>query len=179
MAADAARNWLRERLGEGARGEIGLASEVARAVLDDPRLVPDIIALLDDSDPAVVAHAAHATMQIAIDRPELFGNHIEDLLDLLDRAPQWEIGEQAPKILAVQPLSPEQVTRLHAILRRQVAGRSAIAAACALTAIVDLALRGLLSPADARDVHATALNSPSKALAARARRLQPKIQKLG
>lgn len=179
MAADAARNWLRDRLGEGARGEIGLASQIAREALDDPRLVPEIVALLDDSDPAVVAHAAHVTMQVAIDRPDLFGDHIEDLLDLLDRAPQWEIGEQAPKILATQPLSPEQAKRLHSILLRQIAGRSAIAAASALTAIVDLALRGLTAPDDARNAHAAALGSSSKALAARARRLQPKIQKLG
>ena len=179
MTAGAEQSRLRDRLAEGTRGEIGNATEIAREIIAFPGLLHALIELLDDPDGLVVSHGAHAAMQVSLDRPELFREQVDRLLGLLERSPHWEIGEQLPKILAVQDLSGAQLARFRALLERKLGGRSAIAAASALSALVDLADRGAIDADVARKAHAAALHSPSKALAARARQLEARVRQLG
>lgn len=163
---------LRRDLAHGDRREIGKASKVARDVLDDAGLLLPVITLLRDPDPAVTAHAAHALMQVAEERPGFFRPHTGALLDALETSDRWELGEQIPKILAGHDLSGDEAARLARILLRLLEGRSAIAAASALTALVNLAERGQIPAQTTERALAFALSSPSKALAARARRHQ-------
>ncbi|MEP4106979.1 MAG: hypothetical protein ABJM05_21855, partial [Nitratireductor sp.] len=104
-------NALRDRLAENARGEIGQASAVARELLDCPARLDELVALLGDEDATVVAHAAHAAMQVALDRPDLFEGRAERLMTLLARPGPWERGEQIPKILARLDLDAGQAAR--------------------------------------------------------------------
>ena len=178
MTAGAEQSRLRDRLAEGTRGEIGNATEIAREIIEFPGLLHALIELLDDPDGLVVSHGAHAAMQVAVDRPDLFDGHVDRLLDLLERSLHWEIGEQVPKILVLQDLSGAQMARFQALLEHKLGGRSAIAAASALSALVDLAARGAVDAAVARNAHETALRSSSKALAARARQLGTRVRQL-
>ena len=162
---------LRIALGEGDRREIGRSTQVAREVLDNPLILPDLLDCLHENDEAVVSHAAHAIMQIGAAEPVLFEQHADRLIVLLEQPHQWEIGEQAPKVLAELDLTAVQMDRLIPILVRQVDDRSTIAAACALSALKRLADRRLVSAAVANEAIETASRSPRKALAARARQL--------
>lgn len=170
-AGEATRAALRTRFSRGARSGLGEAAGVAREVPDDPALVPALIDCLEDTDRSVVSHAAHAAMQVARDRPAPFEPFASRLTDILETSPVWEIGEQMPKILVALALDAAQAARLRAVLERQLGASSAIAAASALTAIVELAARGLFEPGEARRIVAQALSSPRRAVAARARKL--------
>ncbi len=166
---------MRDRLARGDRRELGAAAAVADDVIDNNVPVELLIDLLDDEDEAVVAHCAHALMQICGQRPQLFDPLIDRLLDQLTRPKQWEIGEQLPKVLVRAALSAAQAERLHTILVENMQNRSNIVAACSLQAIVDLAQDNRIAASLARNALNTALNCERKALAARARRLQKTV----
>ena len=135
---------------------------------------PDLLDCLDDPDPAVVSHAAHAAMQLSGRQPSLFDPYVEDLISRLQVPAAWEIGEQLPKILVRSKLTPRQCARLGDILIENLESRSNIVAACSLQAIVDLARDGRIDRAVARRALDHALASERKALAARARNLNRK-----
>ncbi len=163
---------LRDRLEEGDRRVIGAAGAVADTVRRNPDRIAELIGLVDDDDTAVVAHTAHAMMQIAQDEPALFDPFADTLLDRLEALRQWEIGEQLPKILVCLPLTDNQAERLYDILCANIQDRSNIVAACSLQGIVDLARDGRVDRGRAQAALNAALGSHRKALAARARRLQ-------
>ncbi|WP_419913324.1 hypothetical protein [Hoeflea sp.] len=163
---------MRDRLMDGDRREVGAAGSVADQVIQDDTLLPQLIALLEDDNTAVVAHAAHALMQVAMTAPARFDPHVDRLLDHLEALPQWEIGEQLPKILVRTALSDAQARRLADILEANTHNRSNIVAACSLQGLVDLAGDQRIETERAVRMIDAALSSDRKALAARARRLQ-------
>ena len=169
---------LRDRLKQGDRRIVGAAGSVADQVLRDDAPLCGVISLLEDDDTAVVAHAAHALMQIAMAEPVRFDVHIDALLDLLENPRQWEIGEQLPKILVRAALTNFQTERLAGILEANSGNKSNIVAACSLQGIVDLACDGRIKASVAHRLIDTALASDRKALAARARKLQKVASKL-
>jgi len=163
---------MRDRLKAGDRREIGAAGTIADAACECPDLLEPLISFLDEDDPVLVAHSAHALMQISGTDSGMFDEHVEDLLRHLAKPRQWEIGEQIPKILARTRMSDSQLGRLIRCLEDNLNDKSAIAAACALQAIVDLALEGRFDRQCATALLNEALGSDRKALAARARRLR-------
>jgi len=169
------QSWLRDRLREGDRRVPGAAGAVADAVLSDHALMTDLMAHLDDDDPVVVSHAAHAAMQIAKKNPSLFDPHVEQLITLLQALRQWEIGEQLPKILAGCQLTPQQAGKIADVLLINLESQFNIVAACSLQAIVDLASDERIDRARADQALEQALTSPRKALSARARKLQTQM----
>ncbi|MEM9104815.1 MAG: hypothetical protein AAGC96_04100 [Pseudomonadota bacterium] len=168
---------LRDRLEEGDRRIVGAAGAVADEVRQNPALLSELVDLLGDTDPAVVAHTSHALMQIGLSDPSLFDPFVEILLDRLAVPAQWEIGEQLPKILVRTRLTENQAQRLFAILRNNTRNSSNIVAACSLQGIVDLARDGRASREDAENALEAAIKSDRKALAARARRLRTELLK--
>lgn len=162
---------LRDVLGSGDRKEVGRTTEVALEVLDNPAMLPDLLSCLSASDETVISHAAHAVMQIGAEDNQLFQPHVDQLIHTLEHRTQWEIGEQLPKVICELDLTPEQVDRLVPVLVAQIDDKSAIAAACALSGLKRLGDRGLISAKAVEGQLATALQSPRKAVAARARRL--------
>ncbi len=176
--AGAAEPALKEQLAQGQRGEIGAAASVARDIIETPRLVEPVIAALEDGDPAIVAHAAHALMQVSLDEPTIFDAHVEKLLNLFEAGSQWEIGEQLPKILVRCTMSDVQIGRLAQALKGKLQNKSNIVAACALSGLAALAERGAIGGDVLDTAIEEALNSPRKALAARARRLRDTTRKI-
>lgn len=162
---------MHAKLAEGARGEVGRSSEVALEALDNPAIIADLLGFLESENAAVVAHAAHAVMQIGKARCVLFESHADRMIELLQNRSGWEVGEQLPKVLSEIDLTNEQITRLVPVLINQIDDRSAIASVCALTALVRLSERQLFSRGAAEVLVAKAASSPRKAVAARARRL--------
>ncbi|MEX0343584.1 MAG: hypothetical protein AB3N20_01590 [Rhizobiaceae bacterium] len=165
------RGKLFAKLAEGTRGEVGRAGEVALEALDNPAIILELLDFLKSDDAAVVAHAAHAVMQIGKVRCDLFESHADRLIELLRNRSAWEIGEQLPKVLSEINLTTEQIAHLVPVLVRQIDDRSAIASVCALTALVRLSERQLFSASEVEKLVAKAALSPRKAVAARARRL--------
>jgi len=166
---------LRLRLCEGDRRERGAAGAVADGIIAEPDTLGELIVLLNDDDPSVVAHAAHAAMQISTRRPDLFDAYVDDLLVMLDRLRQWELGEQLPKILVRSKLTNDQARRLYGLLLRHLDSRFNIVAACSLQAIIDLAGDQRISKDEGRAALEKALASERKALSARARKLDREI----
>ncbi len=162
---------LRIALGEGDRRELGRSTQVAREVLDNPLMLPDLLECLLESNETVVSHAAHAVMQIGAAEPLLFQQFVDRLISILERPRQWEVGEQVPKVLAELALTEAQADRLTSILIKQIDDRSTIAAACALSVLKRLADRSLADPEIADEAIEKARQSSRKALAARARQL--------
>lgn len=169
---------LRDRLARGDRRVTGAAAAVTDDVFQNTDVLEPLIGLLDDGDEALIAHCAHALMQVSVRQPQLFDPYIDRLLDHLRALKQWEIGEQLPKILVRTTLSPLQAQCLYEILAKNMQDRSNIVAACSLQAILDLAQDGRIEASLARNAHAVALNSERKALAARARRVQKMVATL-
>lgn len=170
MSGDVAHR-LRIALGEGDRRTLGRATEIARETLDNPLLVADLLICLRDEDETVVSHAAHAVMQVGAQAPGLFQPHVTEMIGILDRSRQWEVGEQLPKVLAELDLDAAGAGRLAAVLERRAEEGSAIAAASALSAMKRLTERDLVAPDTYARLVERALRSPRKAVAARARRL--------
>lgn len=175
---DRSGSWLRDRLQEGDRRVPGAAGTVADGVHSDHALLPELISLLDDDDPAVVSHAAHAAMQVSSKDPALFDPHVGQLIDLLRNLKQWEIGEQVPKILTGCRLTAQQAADFSDILMVNLESRFNIVAACSLQALVDLASDGRIDRAKGIAAIERALDSPRKALSARARKLQKVLNRL-
>ena len=173
MTAETGR--LRDHLARGDRRTTDAAGAVAGIVAQQPDLLPELIACLGDSDPAVVAHAAHAAMQLSERQPSLFDPHVDTLMAVLQSAGPWEIGEQMPKVLVRSRLSSQQCARLAEILLHNLDHRANIVAACSLQGLVDLAQDGRIDRTIARQAIDRALNSDRKALSARARRLQKQV----
>ncbi|MCR9134708.1 MAG: hypothetical protein NXI27_01835 [Alphaproteobacteria bacterium] len=169
---------MRDRLQEGDRRIPGAAGAVTDSVLSDHSLIPELVALLDDDDPAVVSHAAHAAMQVSSKDPALFDPHVGQLIDLLRKLKQWELGEQLPKLLTGCRLTAQQAAEVHDILTVNLESRFNIVAACSLQALVDLASDGRIDRAAGRAAIDRALVSPRKALSARARKLQKILNRL-
>ncbi len=171
----AGSDWLRDRLAEGDRRVPGAAGTVADGVLSDNTLLADLVALLDDDDPVIVSHAAHAAMQVSSRNPALFDPFVDRLVALLQALKQWELGEQLPKILVRCSLTEEQARRISDILLVNLESRFNIVAACSLQGLVDLTADGRLDRAVGEDALDRALASPRKALSARARRLRARL----
>lgn len=168
---------IRDRLHEGDRRETGTSEIVAAMALSDLKVLGAVLECLDDPDPGVVSHAAHALMRVGEQRPELFDPSCDFLLERLAGPKQWEIGEQLPKILVRMNLSDIQVETLARTLERNTASEWSIVAACSLQAIVDLALAGRIDAKRAESQLNSALSSKRKALAARARVLSARLDR--
>ncbi|MEO4040478.1 hypothetical protein AAFN47_02600 [Hoeflea sp. CAU 1731] len=172
---DAVEASIRDRLHEGDRRETGSSETVAAMALSDFKVLGAVLECLDDTDPGVVSHAAHALMRVSEQRPELFVPSCDFLLERLARPKQWEIGEQLPKILVRMNLSDIQVETLVRTLERNITSEWSIVAACSLQAIVDLAMSGRIDAQRAKTHLDSALSSKRKALAARAHRLRARL----
>lgn len=172
---DVAGASIRDRLSEGDRRETDASDIVAAMALTDFKVLGTVLNCLDDLDPVVVSHAAHALMQVGKKHPELFDSHSDFLLERLAKPKQWEIGEQLPKILVRTHLSERQVEVLAKTLETNLASKWSIVAACSLQAIVDLAMSGRIDAQRAKIHLDKAICSDRKALAARARLLSARF----
>lgn len=169
--ADKLAARLREVLGSGDRKEVGRSTEVALEALDNPAILPELLKWLSVGDETVISHAAHVVMQVGAEDSQLFQPYAGELIHTLEHRTQWEVGEQLPKVICELDLTADQLNRLVPILVAQIDDKSAIAAACALSGLKRLGGRGLISTEVVEKHLAKALQSPRKALAARARRL--------
>ncbi len=162
---------FRSLLQQGAWNEIGQASEVAAQVLELPDLLPILLACLEDEDKGVRSRTAHAMMQVANENTSLFQSHVELLINKMGNSPQWELQEQYSKIIIKLELDGEQAQKVAEQFIGILLGKSAIARACGLQGLHDLAKRDLIEVKIYQKQLELALKSPSKALSARARKL--------
>lgn len=159
-------------LAEGKRGSVARASDVMHYVRGKPEALGSLIEALSSSDATVVAHAAHACLSIFKACPDRLLPYRKALLAVLLQRDQWELIEQLTKILPQLGYSDEERQGLSARLMDVVEnGASSIARTCALQGLVDLAAIDELYEANASQAIEYALESGTKAMKARARKL--------
>lgn len=160
-----------ELLAEGERKNVARSGHVAKAVLDHPSLLSDLVAALWSSDRAVVSHAAHALHTISKNSVGFLNRQRSELLAAFELE-QWELLEQLAKFLPGLQLTRQERgqlwQRLDHVLRHS---NSSIARTCALQAIVDMGLRYPEYRHQTGEALTLALLEGTKAMQARARKL--------
>lgn len=162
-------------LAEGDRKEIARSGEAAAAAAECPRTLAVLVAALFHNNKTIVSHAAHALMTLAENHLTLLDPHREGLARAYGLE-QWEVKEQLAKILPRLPFTPGEQGRLVEEFDETLKGhKSAIARACALEAMVQMARTDARFLPTAREALGYAGNAESKALQARARKLAPLV----
>jgi len=160
-----------ELLSGGDRRSSAAADAVA-VLATEPAAFADLWPLLAHPDPLVRMRAADAAEKASRDRPTLLAPFADDLLSGRLEDGSQELTWHLLPMTARLPLEPEQEGRLMRRCEDAVLNHpSHIVQAEALSAAFTLAARDRRHVARVRSLARTALKSPSKALAARARRL--------
>tara|TARA_R110002096_G_scaffold169810_14_gene341659 strand:- start:465 stop:971 length:507 start_codon:yes stop_codon:yes gene_type:complete len=160
-------------LAEGKRSAIAGSSDVAHYVVGKPEAVGLLIEALSSSDAIVAAHAAHACLSVFKACPDRLLPYRKTLLAVLHQRDQWELIEQLTKIVPQLGCTDEEQKSLSRRLMDVVGyGTSSIARTCALQGLVDLASIDEFYETNASQAIAYALENGTKAMKARARKLQ-------
>lgn len=161
---------IMEMLAEGERKAIAKSTAVAKAVLNNPKLVKTLVDALSSTNTTIVSHAAHALLTVFRKNPELLMPFVDQLMRAFKRD-QWEILEQLAKILPGLDM-PEPKQRSLVIRLEQVFydSPSSIARTCALQALNDLGAQHQVWRDRSAKAMKFAFEHGSKAMQARARR---------
>ncbi|MCZ4280327.1 hypothetical protein O4H49_06035 [Kiloniella laminariae] len=166
---------LKELLAVGDRKGIGRAGEVASLIRDDPNLLGDLLDNLSAGGPVVRSHAAHALMQIGLERPDLLQPYTRRLCSEISGLDQWEIQEQLMKIFPLLHWTAGEKKTVLQLVRDNLIHKSAIVRACALQALYDFALADADLLPEAKRLLQEAEGSGAKSSQARARKLLAKL----
>jgi len=162
---------IMEMLAEGERKAIAKSTAVAKAVLNNPKLVKTLVDALSSSNATIASHAAHALLTVFRKNPELLMPFVDQLMRAFKRD-QWEILEQLAKILPGLNLPKLKQRTLIARLEEVFyEGQSSIARTSALQALNDLGAQHKVWRDRSSKAMRFAFEHGSKAMQARARRL--------
>ena len=123
----------------GDRRSIGRSDQVAAAVLQSPRLFPQLIAGLWSSDSLVRMRAADAVEKISREKPELLRPYKKELLGLMQETEEKEVRWHLAAIAARLGLNAGERALAVAALRNYLEDRSSIVRTMALQGLHDLA----------------------------------------
>jgi hypothetical protein len=117
---------------------IGRANYVAKLVLHQPRLFPQLIACLWHDDPIVRMRAADAAEKVSAQKPQLLARYKSQLLGLLAETTQielrWHLAQMIPRL----NLTASERQRAAGALRRYLDDRSSIVRTWSLNALAEL-----------------------------------------
>jgi len=153
------------------RRSIGRSNEVARLVLKQPKLFPQLIASLWHDDPSVCMRAADAAEKVSAQNPHLLERYKPQLLGLLAETEQielrWHLAQMVPRLKLTAP----ERKRAAASLRHYLDDRSSIVRTSALQALADLSQDDAPLRIEAKELLEQAIHYGTAAMKARARRL--------
>lgn len=169
------RMALRPLLTGGDRRSIALSSRAREIVEREPERVAELVALTDDPDRLVVMRALDLLEKLAHDHPDWIEPHKRLFIGPLADRDEWEIRLQIVRAMPLFAWTAQQRKRVVAILRRDLEHpqkfvRTWSLDSLAMLAEADAALRPLVM--DQLDAFE---RSGSKALQARARRIQQRL----
>ena len=127
-----------DKLRGGDRRTIGRANQVVREVLDDPTLLPAIVAGMSDDDPMVRLRAADVAEKVTAARPELLQAHKDPILaasGIEQQEVRWHVAQMLPRM----ELCEAERARAVEVLRGYLHDESKIVKTFSMQALADLA----------------------------------------
>jgi len=132
---------LRLMLAEKDLRSDGLSQEAAALVLQNPRLMPELVDALLDAPPAARGHTADAIERVSRTRPELIAPFLASILPLAEGDPvpmvRWHVG----MLLTNQALTARVARRVVPVLMGQLADPSAFVRSWAVSGLCVIARR--------------------------------------
>src|ERR1700683_3280477 len=128
------------KLKRGDLSSIGRADQVPRQAPKNPKLFPELISGLLDTDPLVRMRSADAVEKITRDNPKLLRPWKRLILDSASTMQNKELRWHAAQLLPRLSLTPAEKEEALAILNDYLADKSSIVKTFAMQALVDLAL---------------------------------------
>lgn len=132
-------NKLLDKLRGRDRRSIGRSNEVAALILRQPKLFPQLMLGLWNSDPLVRMRAADAAEKISLHRPDLLRPFKAKLLRLLHEATQQELRWHLAQMIPRLALSRRDRRRAASVLQLYLNDQSSIVKTSAMQALADLA----------------------------------------
>ena len=159
-------------LGEGKRGAIARSTEVAHHIKDHSEEFELLLSLLSRENEVCVSHAAHALQTLGKISPELVTGGSQHICEALVEQNQWELTEAFSKLLPILHISEAEAERACSVLYTRFCDeKGSLARTWALQALVDMAEKYPQHQQKAEDALQAALETGSKAMQARARKL--------
>jgi len=169
---------LRDLLLGGDRRSIARSGQALELLRSRPERVAEVAALARDGDPLVSQRALDLLEKLAHDHPEWIEPHKRLFIGPLADSDRWEVRLQIVRALPLFRWKKAEQLRVREILRRDIRHPQKFVKAWALDSLATLAREDpTLRPLVLRHL-ASFERSRSKALAARARHVRERLQKL-
>ena len=135
---DTRTSQILDKLRGGDRRSIGQADQVVQEVLDDPTLLPAIVAGMSSDDPLVRMRAADVAEKVTAARPELLQAHKDPILaaaEIDQQEVRWHVAQMLPRL----KLCEAERARAVEILLAYLQDKSRIVKTFSMQALADLA----------------------------------------
>lgn len=153
------------------RRSIGRADEVAKLVLEQPKLFRELIRCLWHDDPLIRIRAADAVEKVSRENPRLLVRYKSQVLGLLAETTQIEVRWHLAQMIPRLRLNGRERQRAAASLRRYLEDRSSIVRTWSLNALAELSQNDATLRSETKQLLEDALHSGTAAMKARARKL--------
>jgi hypothetical protein len=168
---------LRDFLLGGDRRSIARSGRALKLVRSKPERVAEVASLARDEDPLVSQRAMDLLEKLSRDQPEWIEPHKHLFIGALADSDRWEVRLQIVRALPLFRWTGAELSRVLAILRRDVAHPQKFVKAWALDSLATLAQKDpALRPIVLRHLRSFE-RSGSKALIARARHVRERLLK--
>jgi hypothetical protein len=169
------KETLRKWLSGGDRRSIGQSNRVRGFVEGNPDSMADIAALVDEKDWLVSQRALDLLEKLAHDHPGWVEPYKQVFIGPLAESDKWEVRLQIVRALPLFNWQTDELPRVKAILRENIAHTQTFVRAWALNSLAIFAEQdSKLRPLVLRTLTAFE-NSSSKALRARARKIRQRM----
>jgi hypothetical protein len=169
-------NGILEELKGGDRRSIGRADEVAREVLANVALFPEVFSGMLGEDPVIRMRSADVAEKVSRERPELLNDYKGQLLRVVAHCPdkevRWHVAQMLPRLKLTRRERDSAVELLFGYLKDQ----SSIVKTFSMQALADLAARDTALMTEVLPLIERLTRSGSPAMASRGRRLLKKLR---
>ncbi|MGB0064351.1 MAG: hypothetical protein WBP85_07880 [Terracidiphilus sp.] len=154
----------------------GRAFDAAVLVLEDPRLVGQLVACLWDEDDVIAGRASNALETVVAESPRIVARYKEALLGLLAEAGPIKLRWHLALTVTGMKLSRSECGRVAEILNSWLDHRSSIVKTCAMQGLAELTLQDPSLNDGVLDLIRTLSRSGTPAMRARGRALVNQLE---
>lgn len=173
-----ARKNILSLLQGGDRRSIGSADRIAKIVVQEPSLFPNLMAGLWSENSLVRMRAADTAEKVTRDNPALLQPFKKELLELLAEATQQELRWHLAAMIPRLALNAAERKLVASLLESYLEDRSSIVKTFALQGLADLARGDPSMLPTVRDMLREATRSGTPAMKARSRKLLLQLEDL-
>lgn len=171
----AARKSVRERLAAGPKTGLGCANDIVTEALRSPGIIAELVEALGDERAIVTIRAANALDKVQRVQPEEVARSSRQLvraaLECQDLRTRWNLVEVVGRL----PLRGRDRALAVDLMLEALGSGSGFLRAIAMTGLVEQAREDVALKQRVREVVSRALEDPSPAVRARARKLRPLV----